>query len=505
LLPASNPGEYRQGLARAAEDDLVVWQKDLTRLQGEFAAAQGAGAGQPDDPLRKRIELLEKQIETQQKMIQLLVDQAKKPPAGGDASATQIAVLENRTQQGARRDVELAQAIDTLTDHIDATERNGPRLPTQLKELFLPSGTNETPLSIYGTLSVGAAKIIGDSGTAANGAGRPPTPGGFYFGEFTPDFLLKLNDWIFLEAEIGIGSDGSVSGGSFAQVDFFINDWLTISAGRIVAPIGWYNLRNSPWINKLPADAPGSAPLLWLQVLPALSMLGVQAQGSFYLGCSPFKLEYSAYVSNGLNLTPATAGAPTINELANLENMNSTWTSITNDRAFGGRLGLWWPEQGLEAGFSGLFNGDYVAGGFEDQITLFAVDLNYHMGNWDVRAEYGRTYQQAGSFGFENITRQGMYAQVAYRPWDACNKYLQNTELVYRYSYVDFKSIDPTTLDLSTFSTPVDVPVRRQQNEIGINYYVSPRLVMKTAFQINDEPGFHLHDNQFLAELDWGW
>ena len=84
-----------------------------------------------------------------------------------------------------------------------------------------------------------------------------------------------------------------------------------------------YNERlNNPWINKLPADAPGSGPLLWQQVLPPMSLLGVQAQGSFYLGCSPFKMEYTAYVSNGLNLTPATAGSPTLNELANLENMD---------------------------------------------------------------------------------------------------------------------------------------------------------------------------------------
>ena len=64
--------------------------------------------------------------------------------------------------------------------------------------------------------------------TAANGTGRPPTPGGFYFGEFTPDFLLKVNDWMFLEAEIAVNADGSVSVGSFAQADFFVNDWLTI-------------------------------------------------------------------------------------------------------------------------------------------------------------------------------------------------------------------------------------------------------------------------------------
>ena len=49
------------------------------------------------------------------------------------------------------------------------------------------------------------------------------------------------------------------------------------------------------------------------------------------------------------------------------------------------------------------------------------------------------------------------------------------------------------------------MPVRRQQNEFGINYYFYPRMVLKCAYQVNDEPGFHLHDNQFIAELAWGW
>jgi hypothetical protein len=406
----------------------------------------------------------------------------------------------------------LSQAIDDIVEHQDAVERYGPRLPAGLKELFLPSGNNEWPLSIYGALAVGYSHIFGDATTAANGAGRPSTPGGFYFGEFTPDFILKLNDWIFLEAEISAGSGGA-SLGSFAQADFFINDWLTIIAGKFVTPIGFFNERlNNPWINKLPGDAPGSGPLLWQQVLPPFSCLGIEAQGSFYLGCSPLKLEYSAYVSNGLNVSPGTPGMPTIDELANLENMGDSSAIITNDKMIGGRLGLWWPAMGLEAGISGLYNGDYVAGGFEDSIYLWAADFNYHKGNWDVRLEYGFTNQQVGDFGGitpgltgDNIRRQGCYAQVAYRPRDASNKYLQNTEFVYRYGYVDIHGIDPTTLTLSSYTTPVDVPVTRQQNEIGVNYWFYPRLVLKVAYQINDEPRFHLNDNQFISELAWGW
>jgi hypothetical protein len=315
-----------------------------------------------------------------------------------------------------------------------------------------------------------------------------------------------------LEAEIGIGPDGSVSAGSFAQADFFVTDWLTIIAGRFVAPIGFYNERlNNPWINKLPVDAPGGPPLTWLQVLPPFAMLGVQAAGSFYIGCSPIKMEYNAYVSNGLNLTPGTAGAPTINELANLENMQDSFTIISNDKAVGGRIGLWWPQIGLAGGVSGMFNGDYVAGGFEDSLTVFAIDLNYHKGNWDFRAEYGKTWQQVGSFaGTTGLTdtqirREGFYGQLAYRPFDCPVKYIQNVEAVYRYSYVTFHGIDSTALDLTTFSTPLDVPVRRQQNEFGINYYFYPRMVLKCAYQINDEPSFHMHDNQFITELAWGW
>jgi hypothetical protein len=469
--------------------------------RGSDFAAAGAEtlfASQFDDKLtnsdgkvQTRVELDRKQIELLEKMVRLLKEQLDKQTPEIEQLRTLTAELDGRSKQAARRDVELANGLDDLVEHIDSEERFGPRLSAQLHELFLHSGNNETPLSIYGALAFGYSKIEGQ-------------PGGAYFGEFSPDFFLVLNDWIMLEAEIGVGAEGSVNP-TFAQADFIVNDWLTIIAGRFVAPIGWFNERlNNPWINKLPGDAAGSAPLPWLQVLPPMSLIGVQARGAFYLGRSPLKLEYSAYISNGLNLTPATAGSPTIDELANLENMTDTFNVITSDPAVGGRLGLWWPEKGLELGVSGMHNGDYVQG-FEDTINLFAVDLNYHQGNWDVRAEYGSTYQQAKSFIPNNIRREGGYAQVAFRPYDATNKHVQRTELVYRFSWADFHGIDAASLDFSTYATPIDVPIRRQQNEFGINYYPYQRMVLKCAVQINSEPAVHLHDNQIMTELAWGW
>jgi hypothetical protein len=488
----------------AGGDELARAEQDLAALRAE-AGAQQAGA-QLDEQTKKRLEILEKQIETLEKLVKLLGEQVKKGPAT-DKLETQVATLESRTVQAARRDRELANGLDTLNESVDASDRYGPPLPWTLKQLFDPFDNNETPLSIYGALAFGYSRIFGNAVTAANGAGRPATPGGFYFGEFTPDFFLKLNDRVLLAAEIGAGGDGSVSLGGFAEADFFVTDWLTISAGKMVAPVGYYSLRsNNPWVTKLPTDAPGAQPLLWQQVLPLFSLLGVQASGSFYLGDSPVKLEYNAYVSNGLNVTPAAkSGFPDINEVANLENMTDTFSLITNDKMFGGRIGLWWPEVGLAGGISGLSNGDYVAGNFEDSIKLWALDLNYHKGNWEVRAEYGATYQHAADFIPSNIRRRGVNLEAAYRPLDCCNRYLQNVEFIYRYGYADFRGIDPKALDLTTFSTPVDVPVRRNQHEFGIDYWFYPRMVLKFALQFNDEPGFHLHDNQFISEFAWGW
>lgn len=504
-VPAPAPASADATAEAAAE--LQRLQASADRLRAQQVAAQAAA--QKDDKLKQQVELLQKQIEVQQKMIVLLMENMKKQSSAAPAVEkleTQVITLEARSKQAAQRDQELAQAIDAIVEHQDALERYGPNLPSPLRELFLPSNTNETPLSIYGALAFGYSHILGNSLTSAQGitGPRPSTPGGFYFGEFTPDFFIKLNDWMLLEAEIAVNPDGSMSVGSFAQADFFINDWLTVSAGRMVAPIGWFNERlNNPWINKLPGDSPGAGPPLWAQVLPAMSILGIQTQGAFYLGCSPVKMEYNAYISNGLNLAGA---APTLTNLANLENMTgNTFAPVTNDHLYGGRLGLWWPEMGLAGGISGMVNGDFVGSGFENSLSLWAIDLNYHKGNWDARFEYGTAYQQTQTFIGTNIRRQGLYAQIAYRPRDCPHAILQNLEFVYRYSYVEFDGIDPTQLDLTAFATPLDVPVRRHQNEFGVNYWLAQRAVIKFAFQLNNEPGFQLHDNQFITELAWGW
>src|SRR6266851_2096666 len=69
-----------------------------------------------DDEQKKKIELLQKEVETLEKMVRLLADQLQK----------QTATLEARSLQAARRDQELAAAVDDLREQSDARERNGP-------------------------------------------------------------------------------------------------------------------------------------------------------------------------------------------------------------------------------------------------------------------------------------------------------------------------------------------------------------------------------------------
>jgi hypothetical protein len=140
-------------------------------------------------------------------------------------------------------------------------------------------------------------------------------------------------------------------------------------------------------------------------------------------------------------------------------------------------------------------------------MRLCQFDAGWRKGNWDLRFEYCQNYQEAESFIGNNIIRTGLYAQAAYRPFDATNPILRNTEGVFRYSNARFRGIDFSGLDLTAFSdSPVDAPVDRDQYTVGINYYFYPSMVMKFAYEVNVESaGVDLHDNVFLAQFAWAF
>jgi hypothetical protein len=50
---------------------------------------------------------------------------------------------------------------------------------------------------------------------------------------------------------------------------------------------------------------------------------------------------------------------PSFTDVANIEAQKESTADINEAMAYGGRLGLWYPELGLEAGASVFFNSPY--------------------------------------------------------------------------------------------------------------------------------------------------
>jgi hypothetical protein len=266
-----------------------------------------------------------------------------------------------------------------------------------------------------------------------------------------------------------------------------------MDVGFFIAPIGFWSERLDPrWINKLP-----DIPLVMRQVIPdGLTMTGLQFRGAKYLFGSPVKMEYSVFATNGLGVPGAGKAA----DWADLGALIGTTGSVNNAMAYGGRIGFWLPERGINFGVSELVNAPYSAADGA-VISIWQPYFNYHRGNWDFRFEYGDMFERTKSFIGNNIGRRGFYTQVAYRNYQSIHKQLQRLEAVFRFSDARFSGIDQVHLDPTTFSPVMAAPVNRNQYAIGLNYYFYPSVILKTAYQINQELGKSLHDNVFMMQF----
>jgi hypothetical protein len=464
---------------------LEALQEALERQSRELAALKEQYARDLQQQQR-RAELQQKQIDILQQTSQLLSEQLKKQGTGAAAKdaienlQAKTERLESRAQQAAHRDEELARKTDDLVEQIDAERRYGPPLPAQLKGMFLPSWTNTTPLTIFNTVSTRY-----DIFTRRRGAGE------FQFEEYTPFFLVQLNKRFLLSAEVSF-TPGGVSLGQ-AQLDMFINNWLTMDVGYFLAPIGFWNERLDPrWINKLP-----DIPLVMRQVIPdGLTLTGLQFRGATYLARSPVKMEYSIFATNGLGVPGS--GKPA--DWADLGALIGTTGSVNNAMAYGGRIGLWLPARGINFGVSELVNVPY---GFADGpvVSIWQPYFNYHYGNWDYRFEYGNMYEGTKSFIGTNIGRTGLYTQIAYRNYQSIHKHLQRLEAVFRFSEARFSGINQDKEAQTSFSPPMAAPVNNNQYTIGLNYYFYPSTILKFAYEINQEFVRSLKANVFMAQF----
>jgi len=105
--------------------------------------------------------------------------------------------------------------------------------------------------------------------------------GSFGVGSFSPIFHFQYRDLVMLESELEIEVDDAgetETNLEYLTIDWFINDYMALIAGKFLSPIGQFRQNLHPsWINKLPSAPPGfghdgAAPV---------SEVGVQLRGAF--------------------------------------------------------------------------------------------------------------------------------------------------------------------------------------------------------------------------------
>jgi hypothetical protein len=212
-------------------------------------------------------------------------------------------------------------------------------------------------------------------------------------------------------------------------------------------------------------------------------------------------MEYAFYVANGFGIP----GMGSVTDFAAIQGQTDSSKRINNAIAYGGRTGIWIPPLGFNGGISYFGNRPYTANVDGVNIDIWDVDLNYHMGNWDARFEAAQNFQKTAFVIGHNLLSQGLYAQLAYRPYHVANPYLQKTEAVVRYSVFRGSGYNPAQIDLTALTFPNQAPISRNQYTFGLNYYPYPSMAIRLAYEINQEIGFNLRDNVAMVGFAWGF
>ena len=336
---------------------------------------------------------------------------------------------------------------------------------------------------------------------------------------FVPIFHYKLSERLHLtgEVEFDLRGDESEVEVEYAQIDFLVNDYLTLTAGKFLVPFNTFSERYHPaWINELPSLPPiygthggGGG------IIPVLSDLGIQARGGIRLPImiheDASRLNYALYVTNGPRMEPESESDERFEHLAEfLEDegaiasaddllealeighgggteieFGETFTDNNSNKAIGGRLGLL-PFPALEVG------GSFMRGSFDDRgdldFRLAGFDAAYRIGPLDLKGEYLRLDFDLASGGSDRT--DGFYAQGGLRLRELVERVdslrdtpLDRTELVLRYGEVD------NGLDY-------------RETTAGLVYWLLPSVPLKLAhtFRSGDR-----RDDELLLQLAFGF
>jgi len=318
--------------------------------------------------------------------------------------------------------------------------------------------------------------------------------GTFSLADFAPIFLFRANDNILFEAGFDVtlqnntdpttgnpnGGSSTVVSMSFGQLDYLLNDYVTIVAGYMVLPLGTYSERAAGWLNKIPDDP------LPVDFLPGAGV-GAQLRGAVPVGMSGQMLTYSAYGVNGPSSVDGTANAGSLDLGGNVGDS----PNLNGNPSGGGRVGWFYPWKAhydLELGVSGQ-TGTWA----ENKLwSALVVDAAIHISPYvEVKGEYINTWEQTDNAG--NIQPAGWWLQASYKlaglNLDA--PIVNDLELVERYDTAN-DAMGSTT---DRFTT-------------GFVYYLTNTLLLEGDYEWFKNRGLNANElpsSQFVVQLSYGF
>jgi len=368
-------------------------------------------------------------------------------------------------------DVQLHAAMEKAIGNMSKQEPI-PRVP-------LDEGTVNHNFSILGDAEIQFAKTSGQHAA-------------FLFADFAPIFLYRGGENVLFESGFDFGLQNNAPGSSgatttinlsFAQLDYLMNDYVTLVAGNMVLPLGTYEERAAGWLNKIPDDP------LPRDLLPG-SGVGAQLRGAVPIGETGRSVTYSAWGVNGPGSADGSgnAGALDLGGNVGLRSDNAVANLHANPSG-GARVGYFIPfkpHYDFELGLSGQ-SGQWDDAGHH-LWSAGVLDASLHLGaNFDLKGEYIRTRYGSDDAGM--VHPQGWWVQAGYKVagLNLNLPLINNLELVNRYDKIND-----------------GLGNRSQRYTLGYIYYLSNTLLFEGDYEFlhSTDPSLR---NQLLFQLSYGF
>ncbi len=400
----------------------------------------------------------------------------------------QLQAMEQKVNDAVADAARANQQVEVVKATVDQTNANASAANTNALNALNAPDSSDVKFRFAGG-------VTANYGLSSRGSPESPNSS-FTGGTFLPIFLLTYKDLLAVEAHLEVTNDGAETSTSleYAQLDLFLNDWATLVTGKFLSPIGQFQEGLHPaWINKLPdrpagfVESGGGEPL---------SEVGVQLRGAFPIGSAI--ANYAIFAGNGPQLAPDGLS------LAGYSKDNN------NNKSFGGRFGLR-PVPYLDFGISAMRSevgsnaSDVLSGtpGSHASHNLYDVDFAFTPPYVDIRGEYVHAKLDPVVFDDQSgappdlvpsTTWKLWYLQGAYRfAGISSNAVLGKFELVTRLSQ---SRVSGGAMDWRMFN--------EKRETLGLNYWWSPSLVSKIAFEHKRFEN-NANDNLLRLQMAYGF